>query len=141
MSNADLVRAGYEGFARGDLQAVIDLLDENAEWHEAEHVPYWSGGPYVGPQNILENAVAFTRIPHLFEDFKVDVRRIVDAGDTVLVEARYRSPNAYGTGRPLDAQVVHVWDFRDGKVIRWQQYVDTWQMVEVTGVTPAPAET
>ena len=139
MSNADLIRTGYEGFARGDVQPVIDILDENAEWYEAENVPYWSGGPYVGPQNILENAVAFTRVPLLFKDFRVDVRRIVDAGDTVIMEGRYRASNAYGTDSPLDAQVVHVWDFRDGKVIRFQQYIDTWQMVEVTGVTPVPA--
>ena len=31
MSNADLVRAAYDEFARGDVQAVIDLLDENVE--------------------------------------------------------------------------------------------------------------
>jgi uncharacterized protein len=40
------------------------------------------------------------------------------------------------TGKPLDAQVAHIWDFRDGKVVRWQQYTDTWQFAQVTGITP-----
>jgi uncharacterized protein len=53
----------------------------------------------------------------------------------VLVEARYRA-TAKATGKPLDAQVAHVWDFRDGKVVRFQQYTDTWQFSEVTGIKP-----
>lgn len=140
MSNADLVRAIYDRFGRGDVSGVIDLFDENIEWYEAEHVAYSVGAPLVGPQAILDHAVAFTRVPEAFEDFSIEVRRIVDAGDTVLVEARYRSPNVYATGKPLDAQVAHVWDMRDGKVIRWQQYIDTWQMAEVTAFAPALAE-
>jgi hypothetical protein len=24
-----------------------------------------------------------------------------------------------------------VWDFRDGKAIRWRQYTDTWQFAQV----------
>jgi ketosteroid isomerase-like protein len=46
---------------------------------------------------------------------------------------------AKATGKALDAQVAHIWDFRDGKLVHWQQYTDTWQFAEVTGVTPALA--
>ena len=41
---------------------------------------------------------------------------MVAASDTVLVEARYKA-TAKATGKPLDAQVAHVWDLRDGKVV------------------------
>jgi hypothetical protein len=34
-----------------------------------------------------------------------------------------------------------VWDFHDGKVVRWRQYSDTWQFADVTGVVPALAKT
>lgn len=54
-----------------------------------------------------------------------------------LVEARYRA-TVGSTNRPLDAQVAHIWDFREGKAVRWQQYTDTWQFAEVTGVAPRP---
>jgi ketosteroid isomerase-like protein len=43
------------------------------------------------------------------------------------------------TGKPLDAQVAHIWDFRDGKAVRWQQYSDTWQFAEVMGFAPTLA--
>jgi uncharacterized protein len=61
---------------------------------------------------------------------------MVAAGDTVLVEARYKA-TAKATGKPLDAQVAHVWDLRDGKVVRFQQYSDTWHFAQVTRVVPA----
>jgi len=131
--NVALVRSAYEAFAKGDVQTVLGLLADKIEWHEAEHVTYWPGGPFVGPKAVLEGV--FARIPQDFDGFKVDVRRIVGAGDTVLVEARYRA-TAKATRKPLDVQVAHVWDFRDGKVVRWQQYTDTWQFAQVTGVTP-----
>ena len=61
--------------------------------------------------------------------------RIVGCGDTVLVDARYRA-TVKATGKPLDVHVAHIWDFRGGKAVRWQQYTDTWQFAQSTGVTP-----
>ena len=131
--NVKLVQGAYEAFAKGDVTAVLALLHEKVEWNEAEHITYWPGGPFVGPQAVLQGV--FARIPQDFDGFRVDVRRIVGCGETVLVEARYRA-TVKATGKPLDAQVAHVWDFRDGKVVRWQQYSDTWQFAQATGVTP-----
>ena len=129
----ELLRKGYEAFAKGDIQMVVGLMDDRIEWYEAEHVTYWPGGPFIGPQAVVNGV--FARIPNDFNDFKVDVRRIVGCGDTVLVEARYRA-TVKATGKPLDVQVAHIWDFRNGKAVRWQQYTDTWQFAQVTGVTP-----
>jgi len=131
--NVKLVQGAYEAFAKGDVAAVLALLHEKVEWNEAEHITYWPGGPFVGPQAVLQGV--FARIPQDFDGFRVDVRRIVGCGETVLVEARYRA-TVKATGKPLDAQVAHVWDFRDGKVVRWQQYSDTWQFAQATGVAP-----
>jgi ketosteroid isomerase-like protein len=82
---------------------------------------------------VLEGVIG--RIPQDVDGFRIDVERITAAGDTVLVQARYRATGK-ATGRPLDAQVAHVWDFRDGKVVHWQQYTDTWQFAQVTGIEP-----
>jgi ketosteroid isomerase-like protein len=82
---------------------------------------------------VLEGVLA--RIPQDFDGFSVEVERTLGCGDTVVVEARYRG-TAKATGKPLNSQVAHVWDLRNGKVVRWQQYTDTWQWADVTGVTP-----
>ena len=127
------IRSAYEAFGRGDVQAVLGLMSEKVEWNEAEHFTYWTGGPFIGPQAVLNGV--FARIGQDFDGFKVDVGRIVGCGDTVLSEGRYRG-TVKATGKRLDVQMAHVWDVRDGKIVRFQQYVDTWQVAQATGVTP-----
>jgi uncharacterized protein len=135
--SAQLVRGAYDAFAKGDIPAVLALIDDRCEWLEAEHSPYWPGGALVGPQAVLQGV--FMRLGEDFGGtFAVDVRRIVDCGDTVLGGVRYTG-TAAATGKALDAQAAHVWDLRDGKVVRWQQYADTLQMADVMGVSPEVA--
>jgi ketosteroid isomerase-like protein len=131
--NAAIIRGVYDAFLRGDITAVVAAMDAQIEWNEAEHVTYWPGAPFIGPHAVLTGV--FARLPHDFDHFRVEIGRLVAAGDTVIVEARYRAV-AKATGKPLDAQVAHVWDLRDGKIVRFQQYVDTWQFAQVTGVAP-----
>ncbi|MEU7814908.1 nuclear transport factor 2 family protein [Pseudonocardia sp. NPDC049154] len=132
--NVALVQASYDGFAKGDVEPLLEILHPEVEWNEAEHSTYWPGGSFVGPQAVIENVIA--RLAEDFDDFAIEVGRMVGSGGTVLVEARYRAIAAKATGRPLDAQVAHVWDLEEGKVVRWQQYTDTWLFAELTGVTP-----
>jgi len=131
--NAMVIRGVYEAFARGDVPAVLAALDQRVEWREAEHIPYVAGGAYIGPDAVVSGV--FGPLMQQFDNFRIDVGRIVSAGDTILVEARYHAMGK-ATGKPLDSQVAHVWDLRDGKVVRFQQYTDTWQHAEVTGLRP-----
>ena len=131
--NVAILRGGYEAFAKADVPTVLGLFDPKIEWNEAEHVTYWPGGAFHGHQDIVNGV--FARIPGDFDGFRIEISRMVASGDTVLVEARYLA-TAKATGKPLSAQVAHVWDFRNGKVVRFQQYTDTWQFAQVTGITP-----
>ena len=129
--NVAIVEQMYADFGAGDVPAVLARLDDGIEWYEAEGNPYWKGAPAVGPGQVVEQVLA--PIPQDFDGFAIRVGRIVGLGDTVLVEARYAATGK-STGRTLDAQVAHVWDLRDGKVVRFQQYVDTAQLRQVLGV-------
>jgi hypothetical protein len=131
--NATIVQGIYDGLSRGDIAAVIAAMHEQIEWNEAEHFTYWPGAAFIGPQAVLMGVLA--RIAQDIDGFGIDIRRIVAGGDTVLVEARYKG-TVKATGKAIDAQVAHVWDVRDGRAVRFQQYTDTWQFAQVTGVTP-----
>lgn len=131
LSGIDVVKGVYEAFARGDIPAVLGVMDENIEWNESEGGPWYPGHPFVGPQQVLENI--FGRLGDEFEDFRIHCLRFVDGGDTVVVEARYQAASHRSTGTPLDVQTAHVWDVRDGRVTRFQQYVDTRTSADVMG--------
>lgn len=126
----ELVRSIYETVEAGDFSVLLGALADDVEWYEAENGPYWFGGVLIGGNAVMERV--FSRLPRDFDGLRLHLRRIVGCGDTVLAEARY-SATAKATGRQLEAQVAHVWDFKDGKVVRWQQYTDTRQFAEVMG--------
>ena len=131
MSGVKIVSDLYEAFGRGDVPAVLAGMDPDIHWHEAEGNPYMpSGEPWVGPDAILENL--FMKLGEDWDGFAVHPNSFYDAGDVVVVEARY-SGTHNETGKELDAQVCHVWTLKDGKVTKFQQYVDTAHLSEVMG--------
>ena len=131
MSDVQLVRDLYDAFGRGDIPAVLGMMDPDFEWFEAEGNPYKPDGkPWLGPDAVLNNL--FMRIGAEFDGFTVHPAEFHDAGSVVVVEARYTGFYK-PTGKSLDAQVCHVWTTRDGKLARFQQYVDTAQLQDVMG--------
>jgi ketosteroid isomerase-like protein len=68
-------------------------------------------------------AEVLAKIPEAWEDFEIRIDRLLTDGDRVVMHGRHRATRARATraratGRPLNAHVAHVWDFKDGKVIR-----------------------
>ena len=122
--NVDIVRGMYEAFGRGDVPAVLVVLDPQIEWLEAESFIYAGGNPYIGPNAVLEGV--FMRLATDWEGFGVAPNEILDAGDTVVTRGYY-SGTYKKTGRKVRAQLAHFFTFRDGKVIKFQQYTDTAQ--------------
>lgn len=125
----DIVRGMYDSFGKGDVPGVLGSLDKDVKWTEAEGSTYADENPYT----------ADTVAPRLFQrlvgdipDFRIVPAKFIEGGDAVVVEGRYHG-TVQGTGAKIDAQFVHVWELRDGKVVRFQQYTDTKQWSEATG--------
>jgi ketosteroid isomerase-like protein len=127
-----MVRGLYDSFAKGDVPAVLGAFDPNIEWNEAENFPVFAeGNPYRGPKAVAEGV--FMRIPQYWNNFRVNVEKVIDGGDTVVVLGRYTATNKV-TNLPLNAQFVHVWNVSNGKLTRFQQYADTAQVQRVSGL-------
>ena len=129
MSNLQLAKDIYAAFGRGDIPAVLASFDPAITWHEAEGNPYQPDGRgWVGPQAVLENL--FMSLGSEWDGFAVDVAQLHDAGEYVIMEGRY-SGTYKPSGKNIDAQVCHVLHFRNGKLARFQQYVNTAQLQAV----------
>jgi len=126
--NVDIIKRLYAAFARGDAGAVLATFDPAIIWNEAENFPYADGNPYIGPAAIAEGV--FSRIATEWDNFEVRPAEFLDTDDTVVMLGRYHATYKV-TGAVLDAQVVHVWRLRDGKVTGFQQYTDTAQAQRV----------
>jgi uncharacterized protein len=125
--NKKTIEGMYEAFGRGDIPFVIEALDRDVEWWEAENFIYADKNPYVGPQAVLEGV--FARIGQEWEWFTVTPKDVLDAGESVVGRGYYAGKYRQ-TGREVRAQFAHVFGFRNGKVVTFQQYTDTLQFRE-----------
>jgi ketosteroid isomerase-like protein len=85
MSNTDLLRAGYDAWNRGDLDAWLELLDPDI-------VIGTSGAfPDLAPEyRGLERAKKFWRqMLEPWEDFGIEIEQIEEEGDIVAAGIRF----------------------------------------------------
>jgi ketosteroid isomerase-like protein len=120
--NVSLVQSLYEAFGRGDIPAILGAMDPDFVWNIPQAPDYPLGGIHRGPQGIANEF--FSLIPTYYQEFAAIPRHVVDDGDQVIVLAEYRGKGK-ASGTPFQVPVVHVYNFRDGKWIRFQEYTDT----------------
>jgi uncharacterized protein len=123
-ANLELIKSTY---VLGPA-ALIAALAPDVEWTEAAGFPY--GGTYRGLDEIAQNV--FARLGSEWEGFKADVENLHDAGDTIIATGFYRGTYRK-TNRPMEASFAHVFTLKDGKIVRFVQYVDSrkvWEAIE-----------
>ena len=103
--NVDVVRSMYDAFAKGDVPAVLNRMDPEIVWNEAENFPYADGNPYVGPQAVVDGV--FMRLGTEWDYWNLAIERILDAGDTVVALGRYQARHKE-TRSEINAQFTHV---------------------------------
>jgi ketosteroid isomerase-like protein len=130
MTNLDLTHALYDAFSRADIAYVLGALDPQVEWNEAENFLYADGNPYVGPQAVLTGVLA--RLAGEWDGFSASPEKMIADNDTVACVGRYRGTYK-ATGNAVNAQFVHVFTYKDGKIAKFQQYTDTAQFQAAAG--------
>lgn len=128
--SVNVVNIMYEAFASGNIPQIIAALDPQVEWWEAENFIYADQNPYVGPNAVLEGV--FMRIFNEWEGFTVSPDKVLDAGDTAIGHGYY-SGTYKKNGQRVRAQFAHFFTFRNGKVVKFQQYTDTAQFLNAVG--------
>lgn len=132
--NINIIDGIYKAFSKGDIPSVLAALDANVIWNEAEGNALADGNPYIGPDAVLKGV--FVRIGEEHEYFKLaDIQLHDMSNDQVLSTFRYQAK--YKTnGALINAQAAHLWKLKDGKVISFQQYVDTKQLSDAINKQP-----
>ncbi|MDT7827328.1 nuclear transport factor 2 family protein [Pricia sp. S334] len=123
-----IIKDMYNAFAEGNIPAVLAGMDDYIVWNEAEGNSLADGNPYKGPDAVMNGV--FGRLGAEWENFRlVDIKLHGMSNDQVLATLRYHG-KYIKTGKSINAQAAHHWTLKDGKVIGFQQYVDTKQLAE-----------
>jgi uncharacterized protein len=113
----------YAAFAAGDVPAVVALLDDDIEWTEAAGFIY--AGTYRGPDEVLGGV--FARLGGEWDGYKAQPSHIVGDGDDAIAVGTYSGTYKL-TGKSFSARFAHAIAVRDGKVVRFEQIVDSAQV-------------
>jgi hypothetical protein len=120
MSNVEIIKSLYKAFEEGDLDSIFAILAPDVEWIESDGVPY--GGTFRGHEAVLEGV--FTKIGTEWEHFRANVEQFIDAGN-IVVTLGVDSGTYKATGKRMKAPTASIWTLKDGKVIKFRQYIDT----------------
>jgi ketosteroid isomerase-like protein len=124
--NVEIVRHLYASLNRGDIDAVLDLLDPHVEW--------WARGDNPETQVVkgYEGIKRFwAEITDVLEELQIEPTEIIDAGEYVVAAviqvARTR-------GATTEQREVHVGKFREGKVIEMREFHEMAEALEAAGL-------
>jgi hypothetical protein len=125
-TQVDTVRRFYDALGRGDVAAILSLLDAQIEWTEAERFPYYSG-TWHGPQAVLDNLLV--PLANEWDGFSAKACEFIAEGDRVVSLGTY-SGTFKKTGRSFLAAFAHVWTVRGDKLTRFDMHTDTAKVLE-----------
>ena len=124
--NLDAVRAIYAAFGRGDLEGILAALDPQVSWRTPGAPDLPTGGLRRGVSEVRE---FFGLLLNTFdiEDFRP--ADVLAQGDKVVVLGTSRE-GPKGSGRVVDFRWVHVFTFRSGKIVEFEEPADVSALVE-----------
>jgi len=122
MKPIELVRLGYERYAKRDFAGVFALLSPAIVLEQTPLLPW--GGTHRGH----EGAKKFFSGINQFTDATPQPTVFVEAGDKIAVVGRLVG-SARGSGCPIDCEIVHVWTVQEEKIVRFEAYIDTPRML------------
>ncbi|SHH63279.1 nuclear transport factor 2 family protein [Streptomyces sp. 3214.6] len=120
MPVADVVRRQYLASAAGDLEALRATLAPDVEWTEMAGFPL--AGTYRTPDGVTSHVMA--KLAQDWDGWTAHDDSYVVDGENVVVLARYTAVNKV-TGKRLAVRVAHHFVVRGGRIVRFEQFVDT----------------
>jgi ketosteroid isomerase-like protein len=122
-TTTDIVRSFYDKLAAGDAAGALALMAPDIEWITMWHYKVDGRGPERVAEGLFKPLVAewtsFALVPDHF----------ITEGDTVVSLGDFTGVHGT-TGKKADARYSHVWTIKDGRITRFEQYIDTLAIAE-----------
>jgi len=127
--NVEIVRALFEAWERGGLDAAAEFLDPRIDWRAAEDAPD-DAGPISGVDAM--RAYAHDWLDD-FDELSFEPEELIDAGEQVVAVQRI-SGRAKASGIETELRYAVVYTVRDGKIVRGREYWERAQPLEAVGL-------
>jgi len=126
MTPLEIIKSTYEGENSEENGRNLQAhLSPDAKWTEAAGFPY--AGTYTGFGEIAENV--FARLGAEWTDYRFVPEGYVADDQRVVAFGTY-SGTYNKTGKEFSARVAHVWLVENGKIVKFEQFVDSVPVVD-----------
>ncbi len=119
--NIAIIDQLYTHFGKGEIPAVLEMMDSNVEWNESSCSSYSDRNPYTNPDAVLNGV--FGRIGEDNEYFKLENIKLSHLGDNKVLATLNYDGKLKKTGKPYKTKVVHEWTLENDKITAFQQYI------------------
>lgn len=128
MTNLEIIKSTYEGkTSEENGNHLAKYVAEDISWTEAKGFPY--AGTYIGLDDVTKNV--FSRLGSEWIDYKFTPEDYVASKDKVAAYGTYTGTYKL-TNKSFIARVAHIWKLKDGKIISFEQFVDSRTVDEAT---------
>lgn len=128
----ETVQAMYECFGRGDIPALLELLDDHVDWSSGidPSVPDHDTVP-IRRHGIGKDAASayFTAVGSDFEFHSFAPQTMAMSGDEVFVRLSV-DLTVRPTGKRIAFDEIHDFVVQNGRVVRFRGFVDTAMFIE-----------
>jgi ketosteroid isomerase-like protein len=123
--NLDVVRGLYAAFGRGDFDAMAEVLDPQVSWRTPGAPDLPTAGLRQGIPAVRE---FFGLLMNTLDIAEFQPEDFLAAGNTVVVLGTSRE-GPKGSGRLVNFRWVHVFKFRNGRIVQFEEPADVSELV------------
>ena len=131
-ANVEMFRRGLDAYNRRDVEAVLDTVHPEVEWHPL--LPVLLGGEatvYRGSDGVRE---LVRELDEAFPDLQGESTEVRDLGEQVLAIGRLRGQGKQ-SGAVTETTIAWLVEFRNGKGSRIREYLDPNEALEAAGLS------
>jgi ketosteroid isomerase-like protein len=125
--NVEVVRALFEAWNAGDMDAVREMHDPDVIVRTVENWP--EPGPYVGREAVMRS---FEQLRDIWDVETLEVSSFIDAADRVVVRGILRG---VGYGPQLNLEMTDVITVRKGRIRGHEYFWDHAEALEAVGLS------
>lgn len=119
--NVELVKQCYEAFAQGDIERLLNTMQDDIDWE----LPAVEGVPFSGKRQGRQAVAEFFAMVGSLQDLReFRPEEFTAQGDRVVVTGRY-AWLVKQTGAEFSSEWCHVFHVTNGKFSKFIEFTDT----------------
>ena len=130
--NVEAFKRGIAAWNRGDIDATLEVFDPEVEWRPTfQRLLGGDTAVYRGRHGVRE---FLQDLDETWAELPIEITEIRDLGERIVAIGHLRGRGKQ-SGAELESSIGYVVEFKNGKVIRMDDYLDHQEALEAAGLS------